>query len=95
MKIAGIGQVKKSEVLSVLTAEGKKSVKDGSMSLEEAGYIYKVEQVKKASDCGKFGDTFAANYKRIPADLKDALTPAQLGSLVDAFRQCYEDGKNA
>lgn len=95
MKINGIGQVKKSEVLSVLTAEGKKSVKDGSMSLQEAGYLYKISQVKKASNWGSFDGTFTASYKRIPDDLKDTLTPAQLGSLVDAFQQCYEDGKNA
>lgn len=95
MKIAGIGQVKKSEVLSVLTPAGKTSIKDGSMSLEEAADLYKVEQVKKESNWGSFDGTFSASYKRIPDDPKDILTPAQLGSLVDAFRKCYEDGINS
>ena len=94
MKIAGIGQVKKSEILSILSREGKQSVKDGDMTIDEAADLYKVEQVKKAAECGKFGDTFSTSYMRIPKDLRQTLTPAQLGSLVDALRQAYSDGQD-
>lgn len=57
--------------------------------------MYKLSQVKKCSVIGTCTDTFRANYARIPDDLKDELTPDQLGRLVDSFYRCYGDGKNA
>ena len=53
----------------------------------------KLEQVKKSSKIGRCGDTFRVNYDRIPDDLKDQLTPDQLGRLTDAFYECYGEGK--
>lgn len=95
MRIKGIGTIKKSEAMAILTREGREAVKSGEISLEELGRMYKLSQVKKCSAIGTCGDTFRANYDRIPDDLKDELTPDQLGRLVDSFYQCYGDGKNA
>lgn len=94
MRINGIGTIKKSEAMAILTREGREAVKAGEITLEELGQMYKLEQVKKCSKIGSCGDTFRANYNRIPDDLKDELTPDQLGRLVDSFYQCYGDGKN-
>lgn len=94
MRINGIGTIKKSEAMAILTREGREAVKAGEITLEELGQMYKLEQVKKCSKIGSCGDTFRANYNRIPDDLKDELTPDQLGRLVDSFYQCYGNGKN-
>ena len=94
MRINGIGTVRKEEAMKILTREGREAVKSGEITLEELGQIYKFEQIKKASKIGICGDTFQANYDRIPEDLKDQLTPDQLGRLTDAFYECYGEGKN-
>ena len=94
MRINGIGTISKKKAMEILTREGKEAVKSGEITLEELGQMYKLEQVKKCSKIGSCGDTFRANYNRIPDDLKDELTPDQLGRLVDSFYQCYGDGKN-
>lgn len=95
MRINGIGIVKKEVAMNILTREGREAVKSGEITLEELGKMYKLTQVKKCSVIGACTDTFRANYDRIPDDLKDELTPDQLGRLVDSFYQCYGDGKNA
>lgn len=94
MRINGIGTIKKSEAMAILTREGREAVKSGEITLGELGQMYKLEQVKKCSKIGSCGDAFRLNYDRIPDDLKDELTPDQLGNLTDAFYQCYGDGKN-
>lgn len=94
MRINGIGTVKKEVAMNILTREGREAVKSGEITPEELGQMYKLEQIKKASKIGRCGDTFRANYDRIPEDLKDQLTPDQLGRLTDAFYECYGDGKN-
>lgn len=95
MKINGIGIVSKKVAMGILTREGREAVKHGDITLEELGAMYKLKQVQKCSKIGTFGDTFHANYDRIPDNLKESLSPEDLGSLVDAFYQCYGDGKNA
>ena len=95
MKIAGIGNVKKEDAMSILTREGREAVKAGDITTEELGKMYKLEQVKKASKIGSMEDTFHVSYKWIPDDLKEQLTPEQLGKLADAFYECYGAGKNA
>lgn len=95
MKINGIGIVSKKVAMEILTREGREAVKNGDITLEELGAMYKLKQVKKCSKIGTCGDTFHANYDRIPDNLKESLSPEDLGSLVDAFYQCYGDGKNA
>lgn len=95
MRIKGIGTVRKETAMNILTREGREAVKAGEITLEELGRMYKLSQVKKCSVIGTCTDTFRANYDRIPDDLKDELTPDQLGRLVDSFYQCYGDGKNA
>lgn len=94
MKIKGIGNISKNVAMEILTREGREAVKTGEITMEELGQMYKLEQVKKYSKIGSCGDAFRLNYDRIPNDLKDELTPDQLGRLVDSFYQCYGDGKN-
>lgn len=95
MKIQGIGVISKTEVMQILTKEGRESVKSGDITTQELGEMYKLEQVKKACKIGKYHDTFAANYSRIPDGLKEKLTPEELAELTMAFYKCYGDGKNA
>ena len=94
MKINGIGIIKKSEAMSILTAEGKQAVRDGEISSEELGSIYKYEMVKKNSKIGNCQDTFRRCYDWVPDSLKYKLTPGELGELVDQFYECYGAGKN-
>lgn len=95
MKIQGIGVISKTEVMQILTKEGRESVKSGDITTQEIGEMYKLEQVKKACKIGRYHDTFAANYSRIPDSLKEKLTQQELEELVEAFYKCYGDGKNA
>lgn len=95
MKINGIGIVSKEVAMGILTREGREAVKNGEITLEELGEMYKLDQVKKCSTIGTCGDTFRANYSRIPENLRETLSPKDLGNLVDAFYQCYGDGKSA
>ncbi len=95
MTIKGIGTIKKSVAMEILTADGRRAVKSGDITTEELGEMYKLEMVRRASKIGCFGDTFRACYKHIPEDLKEELAPEQLGRLVDSFYDCYSDGKNA
>lgn len=95
MKINGIGTVKKEDAMSILTRAGKEAVKAGEITLEELGEMYKLELIKKASKIGKYGDTFSENYKRIPQEVIDKLSPEEIAMLVDSFYSCYSDGKNA
>ena len=95
MKINGIGTIRKEDAMSILTREGRKAVKSGDITLEELGDMYKLEMVKRSSKIGRNGDTFRESYKWIPDDLKEELTPEQLGKLADSFYECYGAGKNA
>lgn len=94
MKIKGIGTIRKGDAMSILTREGREAVKTGLITTEELGEMYKLEMVKRSSKIGRNGDTFRESYKWIPDDLKEELTPEQLGKLVDSFYECYGAGKN-
>lgn len=95
MKIKGIGTIRKEDAMSILTREGRKAVKTGLITTEELGQMYKLDQVEKASKIGKYGETFRQSYKWVPEELREELTPEQLGKLVDQFYNCYSAGKNA
>lgn len=94
MKIKGVGVLKKEEAMSILTREGKEAIKSGDITEKELGEMYKLELVKKSSKIGKFPDSFRESYKWIPDDLKEILSPEQLGNLTDQFYYCYGSGKN-
>ena len=93
MRINGIGSVTQKEVSSVLTKEALDCIKSGDMTWQEAGEMYKVQQIKKMAKIGDNVETFNKCYDRIPEDLQDKLSPNDLAELVDAFYQCYGDGK--
>nr|DAG23634.1 MAG TPA: hypothetical protein [Bacteriophage sp.] len=93
MKITGVGVINKKKALSILTREGREAVKAGEITIEELGEIYKLDLIKKNSKIGNMEDTFRESYKWIPEDLKEQLTPEQLGKLVDSFYSCYSTGK--
>ena len=95
MKIKGIGNISKEAAMEILTREGREAVKSGEITLKELGEMYKLEQIKKASKIGACSDAFRASYSWIPGDLKEELTPEQLGRLTDSFYECYGAGKNA
>lgn len=95
MKISGIGIVSQKEVKKVLTKEAVQMIKSGEMTWEEAGEMYKLQQAKTFSQIGKYPDTFAVNYNRIPEPIKEKLTPEELAVLTDAFYNCFGEGKNS
>ena len=95
MKINGIGNVSKTEILSVFTKEGVEAVRAGEITMEEAASTYKKEMVKKNSAIGNLNETFEANYEKIPDEVKEKLSPRELAMLTDEFYKCYSDGKNS
>lgn len=95
MKIKGIGTITKETATSILTGEGKKAVRTGEITTEELGRMYKLEMTKRASRIGNCPDTFRACYAWIPEELKEELTPEQLGALTDQFYECYGAGRAA
>lgn len=95
MKIKGIGTVSKEKAMEILTREGRDAVASGDITLEELGEMYKLEKIKKACRIGNNPETFRACYRWIPDDMKEDLTPDQLGRLTDQFYKCYGAGKNA
>lgn len=93
MRIEGIGVINKNKALSILTKEGREAVKAGEITIDELGEMYKLELVRKSAKIGNVEDTFRESYKWILEDLKEQLTPEQLGKLVDSFYSCYSAGK--
>lgn len=93
MRIEGIGVINKNKALSILTKEGREAVKAGEITIDELGEMYKLELVRKSAKIGNVEDTFQESYKWIPEELKEQLTPEQLGKLVDSFYNCYSAGK--
>lgn len=83
MRIEGIGVISKNKALSILTKEGRKAVKAGEITIYELGEMYKLELVRKSAKIGNVEDTFQESYKWIPEELKEQLTPEQLGKLVN------------
>ena len=80
---------------SIFTSEMTEAIKSGEMTVSDAAAMSKYEKVIRLSRIGSFGDTFRANYRRIPESIIDKLTAKETAELVDAFYQCYSDGKNA
>ena len=99
MKIEGIGTISKKEAIKELgldrDKEGREALRRGDFSTEEIAGMYKLQKIKEACKIGTCGDTFRVNYSRIPDSLKEKLAPEELAELVEAFYQCYGDGKNA
>lgn len=94
MKIKGIGTISKEKAMEILTREGRKAVRDGEITTEELGEMYKLQKVKEACAIGTCADSFSSSYKWVPDELKEELTPEQLGKLTEAFYKCYGAGKN-
>lgn len=79
---------------SIFTTEMTKSIKDGEMTLQDALEMDKYRKVQKNSKIGDLGDTFRANYGRIPEKVLEKLPAEEIAALVDAFYKCYADGRN-
>ena len=80
---------------SIFTKDMADAIKSGEMSVSDAVAMSKYQKVMQLSKIGKFGDTFRVNYSRIPESLIEKLSAEEIAELVDAFYQCYSDGKNA
>jgi len=94
MRIKGIGIIAKDKAVEILTADGKRAVRDGDITTEELAEMYKLQKVKEACKIGTCTDSFNRSYEWIPEELKEELTPEQLGALTEAFYKCYGAGKN-
>ena len=78
----------------ILTREAQESVQNGDLTLSDLIAMDKYQKVKHLSKIGSLLDTFSENYNRIPERLQAKLSALDLADLVDAFYQCYSDGKN-
>ena len=82
MRIKGIGTISKKKAMEILTREGRKAVRDGEITTEELGEMYKLQKVKEACAIGTCTDSFNRSCEWIPEELKEELTPEQLGALT-------------
>lgn len=80
---------------SIFTKDMADAIKSGEMTVSDAVSISKYQKVMQLSKIGRFGDTFRVNYSRIPESLIEKLSAEETAELVDAFYQCYSDGKNS
>ena len=80
--------------LSILTRTGSEALAAGEITPDQLDSMYKMTLIKKASKVGSYGDTFGRCFERIPAGLFEKLSPEDLAALVDAFYDCYQDGRN-
>ncbi len=80
---------------SVFTGEMTAAIKAGEMTVSDAVAMSKYQKVIRLSRIGSCGDTFRANYSRIPESLAEKLSAEELAQLVDAFYDCYAAGRNA
>lgn len=55
---------------------------------------YKYTTAKETSDLGKHQSSFSCIWDKIPASIKDKLTGAELGTLVDLLWSQKEYGEN-
>lgn len=78
---------------SIFSDEVTTSLKNGDLSLSNVFAMAKYQRVKKCSKIGAFDDTFRACYDRIPSAWAGKLSVQDLADLVDAFYDCYSDGK--
>lgn len=94
-KILGVTLAEMGSIdLSIFGAESRMSVKNGDLTLKDLMEMNNYQQVKMLSQIGSFGNTFYANYKRIPASIIGKLSLEDIAALVDAFYQAYSDGKS-
>lgn len=86
MKIAGIGNVRKADIMKeMLSPEGRGMVRRGEITNEELAAEYKRWLVGKASKLGRYPDTFNACWDNIPAGVREFATVADLAELVNNF----------
>lgn len=79
---------RRRRMADVITDEGYKGTDP-----QERRDMLRMEQARQYSRTGGFGDTFSANWRRIPVELKEDLTPERLGWIVDLLHQAYVDGQ--
>ena len=79
-------------IAGMLTGEGRQALLDGEVSLEEMIPQYKLHECRKLSRWGKYPDTFAANWERIPAAIVETASPEALAVLVDSIKDTYDEG---
>lgn len=77
-----MGKILTNDEMAAITAEERKA-------------MLKVEQARKYSHIGECHDKYLASWERIPQGLIDALSPEQLGWVVDLLHIAYEDGQKA
>lgn len=80
--------------LNIFTNDAKESLRSGELTVNDILSMDKRKKVENLSKIGRFGSTFSANFNRIPESLFSKLCPEDLAQLVDAFYDCYSDGKN-
>lgn len=66
----------------------------GTIAKNKAMEILTAEGRKAVRSGDTCTDSFNNSYKWVPDELKEDLTPDQLGRLTESFYECYGAGKN-
>ena len=80
------------KALGHLTKDGQESVLEGDTTLEDVLRIGKLEDARKLSKWGAYGNTFSTCFDMIPDGVFDRVTAEQLAGLIDAIQQAYNNG---
>ena len=78
--------------LSHLTRDGIESVLEGDTTLEDVVRIGKLEDARKLSKWGAYGNTFSTCFDMIPESVFDKISAEELAQLIDAIQQAYNNG---
>lgn len=78
------------KALTICTQDFFECLDDGSCTIDDAMWQYKIDQVKTLSKIGCFGETFSRNWKKIPAGIKEKCSAAELAEMVDVLYEQYK-----
>lgn len=84
--------IMKLKIAGHLTADGREALISGELSWSEASASYNIQETKKLSKWGTFGDTFSKCWERIPESIEKIADPESLAELVDSIKETYDDG---
>lgn len=83
------------QALTICTQDFFESLDDGDSTIEQAVWAYKIDQVKKISRIGRYGETFNRNWALIPVEVKKKCSAEELAEIVDALYLQYKAGQDS
>lgn len=81
------------KAFGIFTEGGKESIKEGLLTEKEILNEYRIAEAQRISKWGRYPTTWSRAFDRIQDCLYPKLQAEDIAALVDAFVECYSDGK--